>query len=41
MPQVNETRKYATGRHRGSDATPEIEQTGASPELESPTRLMK
>lgn len=39
---VNFTQKYTTGRHRATDATPEIDKiSSASPELESPTRLMK
>ena len=43
MAQVNNTQKYITGRHhRATDATPYIDKlSNISPELESPSRLMK
>lgn len=42
VAQVNHTQKYTTGRHRASDATPDIDKlSNISFELESPSRLMK
>jgi len=42
VAQVNHTQKYITGRHRATDATPDIDKlSNISPELDSPSRLMK